>query len=89
MWQNQVMFLKLPRIFLNMFVLQLIESMDRESADTKGLLYIVGKTEIEDKDNIDYVYICYLTITFILDPRIYKKLMYCHTWSAHTFMLSA
>lgn len=50
MWQNQVMFLKLPRIFLTISDLQLIESMDKECADTKGPLYIVGKTEIEDKD---------------------------------------
>lgn len=50
MWQNQVMFLKLPKIFFNMFDLQLIESMNRKCADTKGLLYVVVKTEIEDKD---------------------------------------
>ena len=70
MWQNQVMFLKLPRIFLNMFVLQLIESMDRESADTKGLLYIVGKTEIEDKDSYR------LCIYMLSNHNIYFRSMY-------------
>ena len=70
MWQNQVMFLKFPRIFLNMFDLQLIESMDRKSADTKGLLYIIGKTEIEDKDRYR------LCIYMLSNHNIYIRSMY-------------
>ena len=70
MWQNQVMFLKFPRIFLNMFDLQLIESMDRKSADTKGLLYIIGKTEIEDKDRYR------LCIYMLSNHNLYIRSMY-------------
>ena len=70
MWQNQVMFLKFPRIFLNMFDLQLIDSMDRKSADTKGLLYIIGKTEIEDKDRYR------LCIYMLSNHNIYIRSMY-------------
>lgn len=70
MWQNQVMFLKLPRILLTISDLQLIESMDRECADTKGLLYIVGKTEIEHKDRYR------LCIYMLSNHNIYIRSMY-------------